>query len=175
MAGNVEAEAELVNRYKDGISFILNRIVRNQFTAEDLSQEAFIIALQKIRHGDVRDPERLSGFMVSVARYHAIEHLRKHKESTSKEEMGTVEDLPDSAPTPYDEVLSREKSATVRQVIGEMKAERDRQVLLRYYLAEKTRDEVCAELGLTNLQFDKIIYWAKNRFKDLYIQLVGGP
>jgi len=175
MAGDAGAEAELINRYKDGISFIINRIARNSFTAEDLAQEAFIIALQKIRHGDLRDPERLSGFMISVARYHAIEKIRKQKESASQEEIGTTEDLADSAPTPYDIILTRERSATVRQVIGELKAERDRQVLLRYYIAEKNKDDVCAELGLTNPQFDKIIYRAKNRFKDLYIQRIGIP
>ena len=50
------AEEELVHRYSRGVSFILSGSIANPSAVEDLRQETFRIALEKIRNGDVREP-----------------------------------------------------------------------------------------------------------------------
>src|SRR6185369_11439053 len=58
-AGDRQAEGELVEHYGEGLAFLLRRWTRDQDAASDLYQETFRLALEKIRRGEVRDPDRL--------------------------------------------------------------------------------------------------------------------
>ena len=174
-AGDPDAEAELVDRYKDGIAIIIGSIVRNDAAAADLSQETFRIVLEKIRGGGVREPERLSGFICGVAENLAIAHVRRMRRALDQEAIGEAETIRDPHPDPYDQLLRQERAAIVRQVIDELNRERDRQVLFRYYIAEEEKAGICADLGLTHRQFNTILFRARERYKELYIERFGEP
>lgn len=175
IAGDSRAEEELVHRYKEGVGIIINQIVQSRDATEDVSQETYKIALVKIRRGDVRDPERLSGFICGIARNLALEHVRKARRLTNQDEIGKADSIPDRAPDQLDRLCQEESSQTVRQVIDELKSQRDRAVILRYYIAEEDKDQICADLGLTRAQFNNVISRALQRFKELYIKLKGKP
>lgn len=173
IAGDHLAEEEMVRRYTEGVSVIVRKVAQSQPAAEDISQETFRIAIEKIRHGDVRDPERLSGFICSLAKNVAIEHVRKARRLTSQEEI-KAELIPDPAPNQLEEVCRKEKARIVRHLIGQLKVERDRKVLFRYYIAEEDKDRICADLGLTRPQFNNILSRALQRYKELYIKFSAG-
>lgn len=173
VAGDSAAEDEVVRRYEHGVAVIIDHIVRNQSATEDVSQETFRIVLEKLRRGDLRQPESLSGFVCSVARNAAIDYIRRAKRSYSREEIGDAEHIPDPAPNQLDQILAQEKAEIVRQVILEMKVERDRDVLFRYYVGEEDKDRICIDLGLTRTQFNNVIYRALARFKELYVRKVS--
>ena len=175
MAGDARAEEEMVRRYKEGISIIICHIVQSQFATEDISQETFRIALEKIRQGDVRDPKRLSGFICGIARNLAIEYIRKARRQTNQEEIGEAEEVADPAPNQLEHLFQKERARIVHKVIDELKLERDREVILRFYIAEEDKDKICADLGLTRAQFNNVISRALQRYRDLYIKLVGEP
>jgi RNA polymerase sigma-70 factor (ECF subfamily) len=174
-AGDADAEEELVRRYQDGIAVIISRVVHNESITEDLSQETFRIVLEKIRDGDVRDPERISGFICGVARNLALDYVRKMRRLTNQEELGTAEQIRDPRPDQYEQLLNKERAEIVRQVISKMKVERDREVLFRYYIAEEDKDQICADLNLTSHQFNSVIFRALKRYKELYIKRFGKP
>jgi len=175
IAGDPAAEDEVVRRYEHGVAVIIDHIVRSQSATEDASQETFRIVIEKLRRGNLRQPERLSGFVCSVARNTAIEHIRRAKRSNSREESGDAERLPDSAPSQLDQILTKERAKVVRQTILELNVERDRDLLFRYYVAEEDKDRICLDLGLTRAQFNNVIYRALARFKELYIRKGGKP
>jgi RNA polymerase sigma-70 factor, ECF subfamily len=175
IAGDTAAEDEVVRRYEHGVAVIIDHIVRSQSATEDVFQETFRIVLEKLRRGDLREPERLSGFVCSVARNAAIDYIRRSKRSSSREESGDAETLPDSAPSQLDQILTKERSEVVRQTILELNVQRDRDVLFRYYVAEEDKDRICLDLGLTRTQFNNVIYRALARFKELYILKGGKP
>src|SRR5262245_5231605 len=77
MAGDQLAEKELVQRYSRGMSIIIRHRVKNVADVEDLCQETFRNALEKIRRGEVRESEKLFGFIYGLARNLAIVHLRQ--------------------------------------------------------------------------------------------------
>src|SRR5215475_329227 len=52
MAGDQLAEKELVQRYSRGMSIIIRHRVKNAADVEDLCQETFRKALEKIRRGE---------------------------------------------------------------------------------------------------------------------------
>ncbi|MEN3334466.1 MAG: polymerase sigma-70 factor, subfamily [Blastocatellia bacterium] len=168
--GDADAETELVRRYKDGIAVIIGRIVHNESVKEDLSQDTFRIALEKIRKGDVREPERLSGFICSVARNVALDYVRRMRRATNREEIGNAEQIGDPQADQFEQLWRKERAAVVRQVISELKIERDREMLFRYYIAEEDKDQICAGLGLTSQQFNSVISRALKRFKELYLK-----
>lgn len=173
VAGDSAAEDEVVRRYRHGVCVIIDQIVRNPSATEDVSQETFKIVLEKIRHGDLREPDRLSGFICSVARNAAIDYIRRARRSNSREETSNAENIADHAPSPLERILHEERARIVRQLILELKVERDREVLFRYFIAEEDKDKVCLALGLTRIQFNSVIYRALARFKELYMREVG--
>ncbi|HEU0175881.1 MAG TPA: sigma-70 family RNA polymerase sigma factor [Blastocatellia bacterium] len=168
--GNRQAGAELVERYSRGVMIIIRREVRDASVAEDLYQETFRIVLEKIRQGDVREPERLSGFVCGVARNLVIDYFRR---AARQENMAEIEDalpLPHPAADQLQELLQKEKADLVRQVLKEMPNERDIQALYRFYIADDDREQVCADLGLTIPHFNIVLHRARERFRELYVR-----
>lgn len=170
IAGDAIAKAELVRHYKDGIAIIIARIANNPSLREDIAQETFRIAIEKIENGDLREPERLSGFIAGVARNVALDQIRKWRRAANQEEHEIAEEICDSQPDPFEQLWRKEQSQIVRQVLDELKSERDRQVLFRYYIAEEDKRSICASLGLTGLQFNSVIFRALKRFKEIYLK-----
>ncbi len=175
IAGDSVAEEELVRRYKQGVAVIIDQIVRSQSLTEDVSQDTFKIVLGKVRRGEVREPERLSGFVCSVARNTAIDYIRRARHLKNQEAIGNAEQIPDSAPSQLEQILKQEKARVVRQIINELKIERDRDLLFRYYIAEEDKDKICSDLDLTRAQFNNVISRATARFKELYVRKIGEP
>ena len=71
------AESELVARFSRGLLLMLRRLVQNPALADDLHQETLALVIEKIRRGEVREPEKLAGFIRSTARNLFIADRRK--------------------------------------------------------------------------------------------------
>jgi RNA polymerase sigma-70 factor (ECF subfamily) len=162
-AGDAKAETELIERYRRGVSFLLRELTRDVADAEDLEQETFRLALEKVRAGELREPEKLVGFLRSLARNLFLGEQRRRKKQVD------VDDVPlaDSRLDPFERTRRHEDSAVLRQLLTELEQERDREILLRFYLEEQERDRVCRELGLTEEHFHRVIHRARNRFRVL--------
>jgi len=166
--GERSAEEELVRRYTRGVSIILKRMAGHAAVAEDLYQEVFLKAVQKIRAGEVRNPERLSGFMCGLARNIAIDHFRRSAPEKASPEAEARLSVADPSRGPLEHVLVQEDAAIIRQVLRELASERDRQILYRFYLDEDEKDRICADLNLSSLQFNRVLHRARERFRELY-------
>lgn len=173
MAGDADAEAGLAERYKNGIAIIIGRIVQDDFVTEDLSQETLRIVIEKIRAGEVREPDRLSGFICGVARFVAIEYIRKQRRTTGQQEPETAEHIRDPQANQFDKLWHKERAEIMRELLNELKVERDREVLRRYYFAEEDKEQICANLGLSSKQFNSVIFRALKRYKELYTRRFG--
>jgi RNA polymerase sigma-70 factor (ECF subfamily) len=170
-AGDPSAEEELVQRFSRGLSIILRRAAADATLAEDLHQETFRVALAKIRAGEVRDPSRLAGFLASLARNLAIEHFRRRPPGGESLDAGVAHPASPRA-GPLDLLLKGEQAELARRVLAELPSERDRQVLFRFYVAEDDKRDICADLGLTSLQFNRVLFRARQRYRELYEKAV---
>jgi RNA polymerase sigma-70 factor, ECF subfamily len=170
--GDRDAERELVERYWRGIRIVLGRSSRDRAALDDLCQDTFRIALEKIRRGDIREPERLSGFMVMLARNLAIEHHRRVARQAERLQESAASDREPLGPAdPLERLLQAENAQVVRQVLAELPSDRDREILFRYYLAEEDKDRICADLGLSSLHFNRVLFRARARYRELYTRL----
>ncbi len=165
-SGDRAAEGDLFQHYSRGLIYMLRRRTGNRDLADDLHQEAFRIVIERLRESGLGDPGRLGGFLYRTARNLVIADYRKkdRRQDSDLEEIGPT---PDPAPGQLSRVILDEEAALVRQVIEELTPERDREVLYRFYLLEEDRGSICERLGLSSLHFNRVLYRAHQRFKDL--------
>ena len=178
-AGDSRAEEELVERFGTGLLFLLRRWTRDGATAEDLYQETLRLALEKIRQGEVREPDKLAGFLRSLARNLAVHHYRRgavrgeRERGLEEAEEGAAAHAGDGDTDQLTRLLRAEKADLVRRLIGEMTVERDRQVLFRFYIAEEDKERICADLGLTGPELNVVLFRARQRYRKLFEERLG--
>src|SRR5262245_52699661 len=100
--GDRSAEAELVDRFGPRVAATLRRATRNRHSSEDLYQDAFRLAIAKLRNGELREPEKLPGFLHHLARNLALLHYRKQR--GTEPDVG-ARDRRDPRPDPLEQVL----------------------------------------------------------------------
>lgn len=152
-----------------GLRAQLTRVTGNMELASDLLHDAVVTALQKLRAGEIRDPTNLDGYVYRVALNHFRNYRRKDKSH--------LENSEDPA-EPADETESRlvtdvevaQWSRLVKQVLQDVRLVRDRELLVRFYLQEESKEELCRAFGLTELHFNRVIHRARDRFRDLLRQ-----
>lgn len=169
LAGDRSAEAELVARFSHGLLLMLRRLTGNPALADDLHQETLALVLAKVRQGEVREPERLAGFIRSTARNLFIADRRKEARygPLSDDEEAT---LPARAPAtvPFDRVAAEEEAHLVQQVLSELRFDRDRQLLMRYYLRDDSKEEICQELEIRPEHFNLVLHRARERMREMW-------
>ena len=166
-AGDPDAEAELVESYRHGLSYLLRKVTGDPALSEDLQQETFQVALRRIRAGELREPEKLSGFLRQTAKNLAIMEHRRSGRLEGVEEWEPEHGPEDPEESQLSRVLRQEQAGLVRRVLREMRNVRDRQLLYRYYIAEHAKEEICRDLGLSSLNFNLVLFRARERFRKL--------
>lgn len=164
-AGDRTAESELAQRYGRGVRIIIERSLSDSAAIDDLCQETLLLAIRKVRNGDLRESSRLAGFIASVARNLVIEHGRRRR----PEPMGKTE--PAAAPTQLEEIIRKERSQRVHEVLQALPSSRDREVLFRFYLTDEEKDSICERFGLSSLHFNRVLCRARDRYRELYREL----
>jgi RNA polymerase sigma-70 factor, ECF subfamily len=168
LAGERSAEEELVRRYSRGVSIIIGQSLTDPAAAADVYQETFRLVLLKVRAGEVREPERLAGFVCGIARSLVIEHFRGTARLKARYEGEPDRQLPSAEPSQLDRLLREERAALARKVLSELPSDRDRKILYRFYIEDDEKDDICADLGISALHFNQVISRARQRFKKMF-------
>lgn len=166
--GERGAEEELFARYGNGILFMLQRASGDPALAEDLRQETFRIVLTRLRSRGLEEPGGLSGYLRGTARNLLIADRRKKARRKTEADHEKVVAAADTRYGQAQKVLRHEEASIVHKLIAEMSAERDRQLLYRFYIAEDDKNDICLDLGLSSLHFNRVLFRARQRFKDLW-------
>lgn len=93
-AGEVEAFASLLERYRPTLYATAIGLLRNRDDALDAVQETFVVALVKL--GSLRDPEAVGGWLRRVVRNTCLIRLRRSGRETASDEL----DVPSLVPAP---------------------------------------------------------------------------
>ena len=157
---------ELYRIFAKGIRFFLCRQLGPQ-ELDDKVHDTFLIVVQAIQRGDLREPERLMGFVRTVVRRQVAAYIDGVVHSRREEmdiEMGGR--IPDRRSNPEQSLAFRQKVELMKTVLREL-SDRDREILTRFYLHEQNQDQICDDMGLTDTQFRLLKSRAKARFGDL--------
>jgi RNA polymerase sigma-70 factor (ECF subfamily) len=171
VSGDPAAEAELVARFSRPVSFLLRRLARDEAAVDDLYQDTFRQVIEKVRAGELRDADRLPGFVCGMARNLFLGAVRRRgRRRRWQGDSEAAEAAPDPAPGQLAGLLARERAAIVRRVLAELKNERDREILARFYIADEDKEEICRDLALSDLHFNRVLFRARQRYRQLFEQ-----
>ena len=154
--------------YRDypGLRALILRRVRDPEVAADILQDATVTTLEKLRSGEIAHPENLGGYLYRVALNHLRNHRRKDRSALSSADA--LDELPATdTGTDWEDVGGRQWATAARRMLDEMPVARDREVLVRFYLDDEDREKICRELHLSEEHFNRVIFRARNRFREL--------
>ena len=157
---------ELYQVFSRGIRYYLCRHLGPQ-ELDDKVHDTFLIVVQAIRNGGLREPEKLMGFVRTVVRRQVaafIDTAVHSRRDFADLELGGV--VPDGGANPEQQVLREERSDLMLKVLQGI-SRRDREILTRFYLYEQPQAQICAEMELTETQFRLLKSRAKTRFAEL--------
>lgn len=164
-AGDHAGMEELYRVFCRGIRFYLCRQLGGQ-ELDDKVHDSFLIVVHAIQRGELREPERLMGFVRTVVRRQVAAYIDKAIHRRRDEvDMDTVIRLVDVGTNPETTAMAQQKTELAQSVLEEM-SERDREILTRFYLREQPQEQICEEMDLTETQFRLLKSRAKARFAD---------
>ena len=156
-------EDALVRHYP-GLIAVLTRRTGDRQLAADLLQDAIVTTLAKQGSG-VLPQEIFAGYVFRTALNHLRNHQRRERVRSSDRDVDLLEAEDDESPQ---EASQRDSNRQlVRKLLQELGNVRDRRVLVKFYFEEREREEICAELQMTEAQFARIIHRARARMRQL--------
>lgn len=164
--GNAGAEKAFVEKFAPRLTYILRKRTADGELTADLQQEAFVIVLEKLRANALNEPEKLGAYLQQTAINLYIGHVRRQARQQTTSSTELIESL--SADTDqYAELVRLRAANAVLDVIANLNNERDRLIMKAYYIDEKEKSAICAELELSHRHFDRVISRARDRFRKL--------
>lgn len=141
--GDGAAEPELYRRLAPRVRLYGLRHLRDPAAADDLVQDALLMAFEMLREGKVREPERFVSFVLGCCRRIVAERRRgAARRQALLERFG-----PDLAPAAPREEPAVDLDHLARCL--ERLPERDRSVVVMSFYVEAPSERIGAELGLS--------------------------
>ena len=148
-----QAFAQLMERYKDAIYYMLLKMVNNNDDAEDLTIEAFGKAFNRLNQ--YTPSYAFSTWLFKIASNNCIDFLRKKKKNvmsidnriTNKDGDEIMIDLKSDVMNPEQETIRDQKIQLMRSYVKKLKPRYETLVEMRYF-KEMSYEEISSELGL---------------------------
>ena len=172
--GQPAAMEELYAIFARGIRYFLLRSLGPD-DIDDKVHDCFLIVTQAIRNGDLREPDRLMGFVRTVVKRQIAGSidLAVQQRRTRVEFDDTLLSVSDWREDPERTMLAKQRAEIARKVLSSV-SRRDREILDRFYVQEQTQERICADMSLTYNQFRLLKSRAKARFGLVGKKLAAG-
>ncbi len=135
--GNADAYSELVERYHVGLIIYCEQIVKDRDVAEDIAQEAFIKAYEKL--GAFDQSKRFSTWLYKIASNKCLDYLRQSRKIMRDVDPDTLS----YEPATVDEMTKQQ----VRDAVSALTPPEYRRVIEAYYWEGRSYQEIADELG----------------------------
>ncbi len=148
------AYAELMDRYRESIYYMLLKMVNNTDDAEDLTIEAFGKAFHRL--AQYHPSFAFSTWMFKIASNNAIDFIRKERKKkttsidtgmTNEDGEAITYDLESDGLDPEEVLIKDQKVKAMRDVVDKLKPRYKELVILRYF-KEYSYEEIAVELNL---------------------------
>jgi RNA polymerase sigma factor (sigma-70 family) len=148
LLGDGEAFGQIVSRYQALICSLAYSATGNLGQSEDLAQETFITAWNRLSH--LRERHRLGAWLCGIARNrinNAIRHERREP-LRAAEPLDAVHEWAEPGPLPRDYAVSNEEAAILWRSLERL-PETYRTPLILFYREHRSIETVAAHLDLT--------------------------
>ena len=154
------AEAELYRRLAPRVRLYGLRHLRDPHAAADLVQQVLLMTLERLRAGEVREPERIASFVLGASRMSVLEMRRGSRRRDALLEIWTDKAEAVEAPEPL--MLDPDRLARCLEELPE----RERSVVVQSFFADKAAEEVAAGLGISGGNVRVIRHRALGRLRE---------
>lgn len=136
-----DAESELYRRFARRVRLYGVKHLRDDAAAEDLAQQVLLLTIEKLRAGEVRNPDEVGSFILGASRMQASAAGRKARR---RDDLMARFEMPHLLvePEPGFDLDAVERCLHAL-------TERDRQVLVLSFYDERTSAEIGNTLGMT--------------------------
>lgn len=169
LEGDHNAFAVLVEKYQSQIHALAWRKIGDFHTAEDITQEVFLTAYQKL--ATLTRPDRFAKWLYVIANNLCVTWLRKQAAQPQLQSL-TSTDPRELAELCYAEYIAQQQEETdkeshralIQKLLDKLR-EADRTVISLYYLAEMTCEEISKFLGVSQNTIKSRLSRARKRLK----------
>ena len=169
LEGDHDAFAALVEKYQSQIHALAWRKIGDFHTAEDITQEVFLTAYQKL--ATLTHPDRFAKWLYVIANNLCVTWLRKQAAQPQLQSLTSTnpEELAELCYAEYVAEQQEEKGkeshhALIQKLLDKLR-EADRTVIRLYYLAEMTCEEISKFLGVSQNTIKSRLSRARKRLK----------
>jgi RNA polymerase sigma factor (sigma-70 family) len=151
--GDQQAYAELLNKYRDSLYFMMLKMTSNATDADDLTIEAFGKAFKNLNQ---YTPEfAFSTWLFKIAANNCIDFLRKNKRilfadnffDDDNEYSDAPSNIPSDSLDPEEKIIKKQKIQLMHDVVEKLKPHYRLMIELRYF-KEWSYEEIATELDL---------------------------
>jgi RNA polymerase sigma-70 factor (ECF subfamily) len=151
--GKQSAYAELMDRYRESIYFMMLKMVKNNDDADDLTIEAFGKAFNRLEQ--YSPSFAFSTWLFKIASNNCIDFIRKKRISVTSMDSGRINDegeviyfdAKSSTLDPEESVIQDQKVKLMRELVTKLKP-RYRVLIEKRYFEELSYEEIAEELDL---------------------------
>jgi RNA polymerase sigma-70 factor (ECF subfamily) len=167
--GSRKAFELLVRRYQKPLYFLCLRYVHDHDAASDLTQRAFIRALEKM--DELRDARIFRSWLFRIGANLALNHLRDH--SRFVDEDHTPSDEPAFVPEAQTQIEAAEDSVALRRAVGELPTKQRMTLELRVY-EEMSFKDIAEALDTTEGAAKVNFHYAVRRLRSILVKTEQG-
>jgi RNA polymerase sigma factor (sigma-70 family) len=176
--GNQKAFAELLERYKEPLYYMLLKMVNNKDDAEDLTIEAFGKAFNRLHQYTATFA--FSTWLFKIATNNCIDFIRKKKmntfsidKSNENEEGGEFSfEIRSSTPDPEKKAIDKNEYNIMLEVIDKLKPRYKTLIQLRYF-DELSYEEISDKLDLPLGTVKAQLFRAREFLQTIYLKKRG--
>ncbi len=169
--GDTSAFDRLVKIHRTTIYALVLSYIKNPADAEDLTQQIFIRAYERLT--TLRELDRFRLWLQQIAHNTCKDWLRRRNDSMIRFEATNDTDFAEVAPSPEDIALKAEIETVVRQAISTLQ-ETDRRLMEARYIEGASYDQLQIESGLSYAAVANRLKRAKREIRYRIEKLLGG-
>lgn len=167
LAGNLKAFDELVFRYQRAMLTVAQQIVRNPADAEDIVQDAFLLAFEALPQLD--NLERFGSWLYSITRNRALRFMKRAKKiQLHEDEDAELQIQSDPKTSDPAQIIERQSTQQIVQEAITSLPSDFQEVIKLYYWVEMPQKRIAEFLSLPLTT----VKWRLHKAKDLLKSLL---
>ncbi len=159
---NRRALEKVIKRYTNYVGTILRNILREQATTEDIEELTADVFLSLWQHAPNLRTENLTGYLASIARSKAYNHVRRKKLPQQ-----SIDDVVIVDNTDITAQAERNELSELLQDLLQMLSEQDREIFIRYYYCCQNVREIAGNLHLKEATVKTRMHRGREKLRQL--------
>jgi RNA polymerase sigma-70 factor (ECF subfamily) len=166
VAGDPDVESHFASYFTKLVRIKTNYRRLPPEDSDDVLQETLLRVIRRLREGGgLAQAAGLGAFVNAVCNNVMREKIRQHVRHPTHPNPGRLPEPADSRVPVNGNIERRELKALVEEVLGAL-PDRDQKILRMLFLEERTKPEICKDLGVEADYLRVVLHRAKSRFRQ---------